>query len=325
MAATPQPPPRLRSAPMRCLALAGLLAAGCSGPSASLDCSGAGEVSGSFRETNSGALIFRHGAAWQEPDGAYSVLLSDDPVLADTARAAAAPEYETALAADMLGALVVGYRFAPDGTYREYITFGSSVSRGWSSTDRGRLDVHDDGCVRGDVSLDDYGAGGFALPLARPEHEAAWPGLDVEIDTRPEPAPADPAHAPPPEDPLAQWTAVHAQLSAADPAHALQALNLSPGAAAVLARDARIRAVLDRIRRQCPDPATARLDEYGDVGGPSEPAPGIVLEGTALTSLADTGPFLRLCYVMARNGESIEQCFPLSEDCSRDAPAPTDH
>ena len=70
----------------------------------------------------------------------------------------------------------------------------------------------------------------------------------------------------------------------------------------------------------CRRTSDARLDEDSDVIGPSPPVPGLVLDGTALTSLTETGAFLRLCYVMTRNGDSIEQCLPLTEDCSKPAP-----
>jgi hypothetical protein len=288
-----------------------------------MDCSGTGEVAGSFSEINSGSLTFEHGLAWREADGAYSVLFTDDAVLAEAGRASSDPEYETGHVATMLGELVVGYRFDADGSYRERITLGSSTSRGSSGADSGRIALQTDGCVRGDVHLDYYGDGSFALPLIQPEQNRRMHGQALEVDSRPEPAP--PARAftadkvPSDEDPLEQWRAVYIQLSASHPAEAMGALNFSPGVAVRLATDARARAALERVRSQCPDPARATLDEYGDVVGEARPAPGIVLEGTALTSLSETGAFLRLCYVMKRNGEYIDQCFPFSEDCSRPA------
>lgn len=296
------------------------LLAGCGGPAGWLDCSGAGEVDGNFRETNSGALTFKHGLAWRGPDGGYSVLFTDDPLLAEAGRFSPDPERETNLAAGMLGALIVGYRFKPDGAYREHFTMGSSTSSGWSGADIGRISLQDD-CLRGDVRLDHYGAGAFALPSIHPEQNLAMLGETLEIDTRPEPtaspAPLQSGAAPTIEDASTAWVAVHAQLMATDRAVALQALDFSPLVAARLAQDARIGAALDRVRSQCPDPASARLDEYGDVVGESRPAPGIVLEGTALTTAVGTDAVLRLCYVMKRNGEYIDQCFPLTEDCSK--------
>ncbi len=310
----------------RALWMFALLAlAGCGGPSARLDCSRAGQVTGSFSEINSGSLNFGHGLAWREPDGGFSVLFTDDEVLAEAGRASPDPEFETGHAAAMLGELVVGYRFHADGRYRERITLGTSSSRGWSGADRGRIALQADGCVRGDVLLDYYGDGSFALPLMQPEQNGIMQNQPLEVDSRPEAAP--PAGASETvawtddEDPLEQWRAVHLQLSASHPVEAMGALNFSPGVAVRLAADARARAALERVRSQCPDPASATLDEYGDVGGESRPAPGIVLEGTALTSLSQTGAFLRLCYVMKRNGEYIDQCFPFSEDCSRPAVA----
>jgi hypothetical protein len=286
------------------------------------DCSGVGEVVGSFSETNSGALTFGHGLAWREPDGSFSVLFTDDPVLAEAGRASPDPEYETGHAAEMLGELVVGYRFGSDGRYAERITLGTSLSRGSSGADSGRIRVKADGCARGDVHLDYYGDGSFALPLLQPGHNRHLHDQALERDMRPEAAPAatEPAAVPDEEHPLAQWSAVHARLHAADPAAAMQALNFSPPVAATLARDARALAALARVRSQCPDPASATLDKYGDVGGESRPAPGVTLKGTALTSVSESGAFLSLCYVMQRNGEYIDQCFPFSEDCSRARP-----
>lgn len=304
-----------------------LAMAGCSGPSARMDCSGVGEVAGSFNETNSGSLSFEHGLAWREPDGGFSVLFTDDELLAEAGRASPDPEFETGHAATMLGQLLVGYRFHADGSYREHITLGSSSSRGWNGADRGRIALQADGCARGDVHLDYSGDGSFALPLMQPEQNEIMNGQPLEIDFRPEAAPpsgaSETAAWPGEEDPLEQWRAVHERLSSTHPVEAMGALNFSPDVAVRLATDARARAALERVRSQCPDPANATLDEYGDVGGESRPAPGIVLEGTALTSLSETGAFLRLCYVMKRNGEYIDQCFPFSQDCSRPAVTPS--
>ena len=313
-----------RRAPWR-MALAALLlaGAGCGQRAAWLDCSGAGEVTGEFSETNSGSLTFRHGLAWRESSGDYSVVFTDDPLLAEAGRLSPDPGHEATLAAQMVGALLVGYRFHPDGSYREHFTAGRSASSGWSGADVGRIEIEDTDCARGSVRLDYGGGGAFALPLIDTEQNATVLAQSVELDTRPEAqAPdtaTDAADAHAHDDALATWTAVYAQLKHPDGSQALQALGFSPGAAARLAQDARVRASLDRVRRQCPDPATARLDEYGDVVGESHPAPGIVLEGTALT---ETGPVLRLCYAMVRNGENIAQCFPFEEDCSGAAGLP---
>lgn len=302
---------------------AALLAlAGCG--SASMDCSGDGEVAGGFSDSSgTDTLTFRHGIAWRAPDGPYGVLFTDDPVLADAGRVSPNPEYEIALAAQMVGALLVGYRFHADGTYHQYFTVGGRVSSGRSGADRGRIAVDDDGCARGDVQLDDYGDGAFALPLIDPERNAAMLVESVERDTRPEADGTDgdtvDESAPFLPDALAEWTAAHATLMLPDPAQALQSLNFSPGTAARLAQHAGVLAALERVRRQCPDPATATLDAYGDVIGASHPAPGVVLHGTVLMTGAGA---VRLCYAMQRNGGNIEQCFPMQEDCSGAMPMP---
>ena len=78
-------------------------------------------------------------------------------------------------------------------------------------------------------------------------------------------------------------------------------------------------ATLERLRTQCPDPARARLNEYGAVEGPSNAAPGILLSGWVTTERDEGGLRIRHCSVNARNGESVEQCWPLKADC-RQAP-----
>lgn len=300
-----------------------LLVSACGGKSAQLDCSGTGEVSGSYSETNSGSLSFLHGLAWREPHGDYIVLFTGDPTLAAAGRSSPNPEYETGHAAQMLGELVVGFQFEPNGKFRERITLGTSTSRGSSGADRGRITLQADGCARGDVQLDYYGEGSFALPLIQPEQNGRHLTQALEIDSRPEAAithlPLEHHEWPGDDDFLGQWSLVHAQLSSADPVEALGALNFSPAVAATLARDPRALRALQRVRSQCPNPLSAALDEYGEVSGASQAAPGIVLHGTALTSLSDNGAILRLCYVMQRNAEFIEQCFPFTQDCSQPA------
>lgn len=319
---SPHPLPSLRhGASWRLVACSLLLLGSGCDQSGWLDCSGVGNVAGSFRDSSSGSLTFRHGVAWREPDGAYSVLFTDEPLLAEAGRVSPHPAYEMGFAAEIVDALLVGYRFTPDGSYRDRFTAGRSTSSGWSSADSGDIAVDASGCVRGDVQLDGNGDGAFALPLTSPEHNAAMLVEALEVDTRSEAAMSAASlaadAAPAAEDPLAQWNDIHAQLMASDPAFALQAMNFSRDVAARLASDARVLAALERVRHQCPDPASASLDEYGDVIGLSRPAPGIVLEGKALTSLGENGAFLRLCYALQRNGEPIEQCFPYKEDCSR--------
>lgn len=316
----PSPPPRPRRQLHWRLALLVLLLAGsgCGYRAAWLDCSGTGEVTGQYSEINSGSLTFRHGLAWRDSSGGYNVVFTDDPLLAEAARVSPNPGYEITLAAEMVRALLVGFRFHPSGNYREHFTAGTSTSSGWSGADIGSIDIEDDNCARGYVMLDYNGDGAFAVPLVSPEQNAAVLAQSVELDTRTETQAPDTATAipSPAEDALATWATVHAQLMHPDVSQALQALDFSPASAARLAQDARVLAALDRVRRQCPDPATAGLDEYGDVVGQSHPAPGIVLEGTALTAMDGDGPYLRLCYAMQRNGASIEQCLPFIEDCS---------
>ncbi len=71
------------------------------------------------------------------------------------------------------------------------------------------------------------------------------------------------------------------------------------------------------MREQCPDPRSASLNEYGEVVGASTPGNGPRFNGTGQASLGMDGPVIGNCYVMQRDGEYIDQCFPLTTDCAK--------
>ena len=302
------------------------LAAGlgsCAPSTAFLDCSGAGEVAGEFADINSGALRFQHGLAWINADGTYDVLFSDDAALLTALRASPYPGHEAQQVGEMLGAFLVGFRFAADGGYTERFTVGTSQSRGWSGADRGHIEVDEAGCARGYASLDADDWGKFALPLQRPAAIGALLEQGVEAgavdrgDAATDDAPVAESGLLLEEDALARWRLLHARLHALHPIEAMQALGLSWPLAEQLAGEPRAVAALQRVRGQCPDADHAELDEYGDVVGVAEPRPGVRLQATVQTFLADDGEvMLHTCYVTARNGQSVEQCWPLSADCS---------
>lgn len=314
-----------RVALQRCvlgLALAAGLG-GCAPSTAFLDCSGVGEVAGEYAEINTGALRFRHGLAWINPDGTHEVLFGDDAALFAALRASPYPGYEAQQLGEMLGAFLVGFRFDADGDYTERFTAGTAQSQGWSGADRGHIEVDQGGCARGYATLDADDWGKFALPLQRPALLGAMLEQGVEAGAADGRHTADDAPRVAEsglrleEDALARWRLLHARLHGLHPAEALQALGLSWPLAEQLAGEPRALAALQRVRSQCPG-ADARLDEYGSVVGEAEPQPGVRLLATAQTFLADDGAMvLHTCYVTERNGQSVEQCWPLSADCSR--------
>jgi hypothetical protein len=287
------------------LATAGAIgASGCNNsPSSVFDCSGKGEVRGRFSETNSGEIEFRHGVVSGNAASGYTVLFTDDALLADALRASPYPVDEVEPVARLLGELVVGYTFDADGSLREHLTRGLSTSSGSGGNDKGKITVDDKGCARGDVRLQYYGSGFFALPL--PKRAAGEARTDVE------PSSSSTRH----EDPLLRYADTHARLVDRHPVIPFETLGFSTRVATVLSADPRALAALERVRTQCPHPARTSLNEYAEVVGPAEPAPGIVLSGTAVTSLHGGQPTLDNCYVMQRNGEYIDQCWPFTTDC----------
>ncbi len=304
------------------------LIGGCSGPSAGLDCDGAGSVRGRYSEINSGTLEFAHGLFWGDDVQGYKVLFTGDSLLAEALRASPDPGREAPMAARMLQVLLVGYEFGPDGKYRQHFTFGSGNSSGWSGADRGAVKIDGKGCARGDVHLDHPGDGHFALPLLHPEHIAAALNSDVEIGGA-TPGVATAAGGSGRDeavDMLEAWRAAYSRLHDAHPASALQTLGFSAPVASALAAHPGAKQAVERMRTQCPDPATASLNEYGEVIGEARPTPvsakagvpmaATVLSSTAVVSNGGNGAVIDNCYVMKRDDESIEQCWPISADCT---------
>ena len=294
------------------LALASLLA-GCGQPSDVLDCSGDGTARGSHDEVNSGKLEFKHAVAFALGDG-YTVIFSDDPTLAELMRHSPSPEHEVALAGAMFDRLLVGFRFDGHGQLTGHLTLGNSTSWGTDGSDRGAMTADADGCARGDVRRKYHGNAYFAVPLAHPEKRGA--GLAVEYGAASNAA----IPALPDDDLLARWRAAHARLTDLHPVTAVQALGFSAPTAVVLAADPRMQDVLERVRTQCVDPAQATLNDYGEVSGPSPSRDGFVFQSTVVTESSNDGEFLANCWVMQRNDEALEQCWPLKTDC-RKAPA----
>jgi hypothetical protein len=287
-----------------------ILLTGCGQPSDVLDCSGTGTARGHHEEANSGKLDFKHAVAFALGDG-YTVLFTDDPTLAELMRNSPAPEHEAALAGSMFNRLLVGFRFDAAGQLTEHLTLGNSTSSGTDGSDRGAMTADTDGCARGDVRRKYYGNAYFAVPLAHPERRGAELAVEYGTDSSATIAAASD------DDPIARWTTAHERLTNLHPVTAVQAMGFSASAATVLAADPRTQDVLERVRTQCVDPAQATLNEYGEVVGPSISHHGIVFQSTVVTETSGSGEFLANCYVMHRNDEALEQCWPLRTDCSK--------
>lgn len=279
---------------------------GCGKPSSVFDCSGDGEARGKFSEGNAGALTFKDGVVWGNAEQGYRVVFTDDTVFADAMRASPDPSREAPLAAQLLGILVIGYDFDPSGDYRQHFTQGTSTSSGFSGGDKGKISIDAKGCARGDVNLAHGGSGYFALPMKAPSSTQA-----LEVGGS-----ADNAQGAEMDDPLQRYAATHARLSNRHPVIPFEALGYSGSSATILSSDKRAKAALLRILAQCPDPAKTSLNEYAEVVGTAEANLGVVLSGTAVTSQQSGGPVLDNCYVMQRNGEYIDQCWPLTTDCT---------
>lgn len=287
-----------------------LLLAGCGQPSDVLDCAGTGTARGYYDEINSGKLDFKYAVVFPNGEG-YTVIFSDDVVLADTMRHSPDPEHEGTLAATMFGRLLVGFRFDASGDLTEYLTRGSSTSSGTAVSGGGHLSIDETGCARGDIHQFYNGAGFVATPLSHPEKHGDALAIEYAAATNA----AIPAA--PDDDLLIRWRSAYARLAGPHPISAIQALGFSESAANVLAGDPRTQDVVERMRTQCADPATATLNEYGEVVGPSPRHDGFVFQSTISTATASDGEFIDNCYVMQRNDEALEQCWPLQTDCSK--------
>jgi hypothetical protein len=263
-----------------------------------LSCEGHGSAHGRYEQINTGSLEFRHVVAIPQGSG-YAVIFTDDPTLAAVMRASADPEGAGTLAARMYGRLLIGYRFDARRRLTGYFSHGSSEGGGSGGGLSGRLRIDGEGCIRGHVRSKYDGAASFAVrPVVRdddgllPSAALAKEGGALEV-----------------------WSAAYERLVDSDPVVALMALGFSRPVAVVLARDVRSSAVLERMRTQCADPAQARIDEWGDVVGPSPAHEGFVFKATVRAGMTGDGAVIDNCSVMSRNGESVEQCWPLHEDC----------
>ncbi len=308
---------------------------------ASLSCEGEGEgqAQGGYDDANSGAGQFRYGAAWThgtdeaEPsaDGMlslldplrHSVVLTDERGFAEAMRASADPERDVWILGDLFNANRIRVEYDADGKAVAYQL--DTAHRGSSTVPpdapnfgKGRLAIDEAGCVRGGFRFDFRREAQFALPLWRSD-AAAWFAQSPEAGVEDGHAAEPPRPAPQPDDALAQWAQVHAQLMLENPAHALLALGLTPSAATVAAEFPQVRATLERLRTQCPDPARSRPEPqfhaFGEIVGVASPAPEIELAGTVRTQAVDGAAVLQQCYVTGRNGQPVEQCWPMQSDC----------
>jgi hypothetical protein len=292
------------------------LLTGCSAAD-QLDCSGIGTVHGQYADANLGRAELRYGAVWGSAEAGHSVVLSGHQGYAEALQRSARPLVDSALAAELLGIVVIGANYDTSGDFVDYFTYGKGRSSGSGGGYSGSLRVNAEGCARGNVALYRDNAAVFALPRWRPENARLYTqgpeggGATATVEWGVAPPDSD--------DPLQWWATLHAQLMRPDPGEALQALGLSPPAAAHLASDPVALATLERLRTQCPDPSRSRLNEYGEVEGPSTAAAGITLFGRVTTDLGEGGLTVRHCSVSRRNGEAVEQCWPLNADC-REAP-----
>ena len=292
------------------LAASPLWLAGCGQPSDMLDCSGHGTARGSHDEINSGQLAFKHAVAFALGEG-YTVIFTDDATLAELMRQSPSPEHEVARAGAMFDRLLVGFRFDGHGQLTEHLTLGNSTSWGTDGNDRGAMTANTDGCARGDVRRKYHGNAYFAVPLAHPEKRGAELAVEYGAATN-----AAVPYAPD-DDLITRWHAAHDRLTGLHPVTAVQALGFSASAASVLAADPRTQDALERVRTQCADPTKATLNEYGEVVGPSIAHEGNVFQSTVVTEASNDGEFLANCYVMHRNDDALEQCWPLNTDCSK--------
>ncbi len=287
-----------------CLLALGLV--GCS-PASRLDCSGEGSAYGRFEDSNYGALEFEHAVVVRQLDGSATVLFTDDANLATAMRNSQYPLSEGPDAAKTIGRHMVGFEYDTGGNYKQRIVVGSQQGSGWSGADRGSISVDEAGCARGHAYLDGDDSGVFAVPIWRdPADLAIEPGGVPSADA------AEPAD----EDPLELWRLAWTRLNQPDPVLALQALGLSPGAAASLVEDKRALATLERMRTQCADPASAVYNpDYQEIVGPSPEHEGMVFTATVRARPDGNSAVIDNCYVMFRNDVSIEQCWPQRQDC----------
>ncbi len=303
----------------------------------SLSCDGEGQVQ---------AGMLTHGIIWphgtdeplfadyydQQVQGiraraGFSVLLTNTTGLAQALRASTAPQRDARRLGEVFNAHWMQMEFDRQGkAVAARYTSGHSGSSQWITPDspnlkRSGLAVDKVGCVRGHYRIDSTGEGLFALPLWNANAAALFaqsPEGALEGGER-APAPRPALH---PDDALAQWQAIHAQLMLENPAQALLALGLTDSAAQVAAQFPAPQAMLERLRHQCPDPATSQLSpdgfpDYPEIEGESLAAPGVVLRGMVRTFNAGGAAALLNCEVFHINDEAIDQCTVMDTDCSK--------
>jgi len=292
--------------------------AGCGGGESLMDCSGEGSVQGEFSEINTGAFAFGHGLVWRAEDG-YIALFTQSKASAQALLLSPAPEREAETVMHLLGESLLRINFDEAGGYRRFSVSGQGGISGWGSDHRGRLRLDAAGCARGRVDLGSYGQARFALPLHAPA--AALAALQQPLEAG-DMAPAEveqaqsmPDPAPDLADPVAAWTWVHARLDPARPLPAFSVLGLSSFVAQSLAGEPRAIAALERLRSQCPDPASARPGGYFLLEGEARTREGRVLEGDAQLAAGDAGPQLLHCRVLRLVDERWQECLPMQRDC----------
>lgn len=291
-----------------------VLVAGCQGLSA--PCTPSGTVRGEYEEANLGRIDPRHGVGWAREDGSWRVALTDRPEFVVALRASADPEREFDGVRRMLGAPVVGFTTDASGDLVDYFArVGMPSSQGRGGGARGQVSLHADGCLRGDYWEWKTRRAQFSVPVAGGAvgSLAVEAGGDAEVDIELE-AP-DALLALP--DPLQDWRQAHAALSDPSRVRGFQALGFSEPVALELAQMPAAVDTLERLRRQCPLPERSALDEYGDLTGIAEAAPGVELESTLRSGGFSGTPPVYDCYAMRRNDQPTEQCWVIFQDCAR--------
>ncbi|MFA5938230.1 MAG: ankyrin repeat domain-containing protein [Sinimarinibacterium sp.] len=278
-------------------------------PSLIMSCSGEGSARGHYGEVNFGELDLDY-AVVSASEGGHVVIFSDDPTVAAAMRSSPEPETEGPLAAAIFGRRLLGVRFDGDGEAFEFLERSNSWKwDGSGNFAQGQVRIDRHGCARGGVRIARHGVGRFAVPLHGPQGLVSQERS--QAGSHPESRDADP---------LALWSEAHARLMDPDAVTAIQALGFSEPAAAVLAEDPRMAAVLKRMRTQCTDPAQARFDGFGDIEGRSPSDNGVVFRSQVKARATVSGAVIDRCSVMERTfGElwnQTDQCWPLMEDCS---------
>lgn len=292
-----------------------LMLAGCRGEP--LPCSVAGTVRGEYEDSNLGRVDPRHGIGWQRADGSWRVVLTDRAEFVMALRGSPDPEREFDGVRVMLGAPVFGFSVDPDGDLVDYFArIGMPSKEGRGGDARGHAALDDAGCLRGDYWEWKTRRAQFSVPVAGAAAAAmasmaVEAGADVMVEVEP---PSDPQAS---ADLMQHWRLAHAALSDPSRVRAFESLGFSEPVALELAQMPSALDMLERLQRQCPLPERSAPDEYGDIQGIAEAAPGVELESTLRISHFPDIPPAFDCYTMSRNGQPTEQCWVSFEDCAR--------